>query len=147
MQKLHVRAIQPSVTDNQMLVTIGGVVKWVSVEPAEEPGAFTILLDDLSDVDAPSPADGQVLGWDAAAERWVSLTVSTVASIDDLTDVDTTTTTPAVGDALVWDGANWVPGNAAATGMQHVVSTVVDGEPNLVWVAVGDSFELLYAEV
>lgn len=30
-------------------------------------------------------------------------------AIDDLTDVDTTTTTPTVGDTLQWDGSNWVP--------------------------------------
>ena len=28
---------------------------------------------------------------------------------DDLTDVDTTTAPPSVGQALVWDGTNWVP--------------------------------------
>ncbi len=30
-------------------------------------------------------------------------------SIDDLSDVDTTTTTPAADDYLKWDGTNWVP--------------------------------------
>ena len=30
-------------------------------------------------------------------------------SIDDLTDVDTSTNAPAEGEILVWDGANWVP--------------------------------------
>lgn len=34
---------------------------------------------------------------------------STVESIDDLTDVDTTTTTPTIGDYLQWDGTNWIP--------------------------------------
>lgn len=29
--------------------------------------------------------------------------------LDDLTDVDTTTTAPSTGDLLRWDGANWVP--------------------------------------
>jgi hypothetical protein len=33
-------------------------------------------------------------------------------SIDELTDVDTSTTTPSVGQTLVWDGANWVPGDS-----------------------------------
>ena len=31
-------------------------------------------------------------------------------SIDGLTDVDTTTTAPTNGQALVWDGNNFVPG-------------------------------------
>jgi len=32
------------------------------------------------------------------------------ASIDDLTDVDSTSTPPDVGDALTWSGTQWVPG-------------------------------------
>lgn len=34
-------------------------------------------------------------------------------SIDDLTDVDTSTNTPAIGEILVWDGTNWVPESLA----------------------------------
>lgn len=34
-------------------------------------------------------------------------------SIDELTDVDTSTTTPFVGQTLVWDGVNWVPGDSS----------------------------------
>lgn len=30
-------------------------------------------------------------------------------SADDLTDVDTTTTAPTIGDVLAWNGSNWVP--------------------------------------
>lgn len=35
-----------------------------------------------------------------------------LASIDDLADVDTSTTPPVAQQALVWDGSNWVPGEA-----------------------------------
>ena len=38
-------------------------------------------------------------------------------SIDALADVDTTTAAPATGQALVWDGANWIPGNVLASGV------------------------------
>jgi hypothetical protein len=34
----------------------------------------------------------------------------TVSPIDDLSDVDTTTTAPLVNETLTWDGSNWVPG-------------------------------------
>lgn len=34
--------------------------------------------------------------------------------IDDLADVDTTTNPPTNGQALIWDGTNWVPGDVAA---------------------------------
>jgi hypothetical protein len=36
--------------------------------------------------------------------------------MDDLSDADTTTVTPVIGDSLIWDGTNWVPSNAAFTG-------------------------------
>ena len=35
------------------------------------------------------------------------------SSIDELTDVDTSTTSPFIGQTLVWDGANWVPGDSS----------------------------------
>jgi hypothetical protein len=38
------------------------------------------------------------------------------SSIDDLTDVDTTTLAPTLGQALVWDNTNWVPGTVATQG-------------------------------
>jgi len=34
-------------------------------------------------------------------------------SVDDLTDADTTTVVPLLGDKLVWDGTNWIPDSAA----------------------------------
>lgn len=37
-------------------------------------------------------------------------------SIDILTDVDTTTVAPITGQALVWDGGQWEPGNVASGG-------------------------------
>ena len=34
-----------------------------------------------------------------------------IGSIDDLSDVDTTTTAPTTGQTIIWDGTNFVPGN------------------------------------
>jgi hypothetical protein len=45
-------------------------------------------------------------------------------AIDDLTDVDTTTTAPTLGQALVWDGTNWVPGDASTVGSIDDLSDV-----------------------
>jgi len=42
--------------------------------------------------------------------------ISVVASINDLTDVDTTTTPPTTNQALIWNGTTWVPGDVAAGG-------------------------------
>ena len=58
---------------------------------------------------------GQALTTDGAGVMsWT--TPGTVGSINDLTDVDTTTAAPTDGQALVWDNANseWVPGTVAA---------------------------------
>ena len=64
---------------------------------------------------------GQVLTWDGG--KWTNLYVpdrhkvaggggggsSDVQNLDDLGDVDTTTSAPSVGQTLKWDGTNWVP--------------------------------------
>ena len=39
--------------------------------------------------------------------------VYTTSSVNALADVDTVTATPTVGQALVWNGTNWVPGSVA----------------------------------
>jgi hypothetical protein len=44
----------------------------------------------------------------------VSVTGGGSLSIDDLTDVDTTSTAPEINQALVWDGTNWVPGTPSS---------------------------------
>jgi hypothetical protein len=43
-------------------------------------------------------------------------------SIDDLTDVDTSTTPPSNDQALIWNGTTWVPGDVAAGGSGAVTS-------------------------
>ena len=42
--------------------------------------------------------------------------VSSVASIDDLTDVDTTTVAPSTNDVLTWDGSQWEPAASGGGG-------------------------------
>ena len=42
--------------------------------------------------------------------------VYTTSSINVLVDVDTVTTAPTTGQALVWNGTNWVPGSVASGG-------------------------------
>ena len=39
--------------------------------------------------------------------------VYTTSSVNALADVDTATAIPTIGQALVWDGTNWVPGSVA----------------------------------
>jgi hypothetical protein len=44
------------------------------------------------------------------SEQGIISYTAPVANINSLSDVDTTTRIPVVGEALVWDGSNWVPG-------------------------------------
>ena len=57
-------------------------------------------------------------GYFAHAGNWIQL-LDTASSIDELTDVDTTTVAPTDGQALIWDNANskWKPG--ASTGFSQ----------------------------
>lgn len=58
---------------------------------------------------------GQALTTDGAGVlSWA--TPSTVGSIGDLNDVDTTTVAPTNDQVLAWDGTNWVPADAATGG-------------------------------
>lgn len=68
-------------------------------------------LGELTDVDLTGISDGDIIYWDDASQTWLPTAPGGAGSIDidDLTDVDTTSTPPSVGDTLVWDGTNWVP--------------------------------------
>jgi hypothetical protein len=72
-------------------------------------------LDDVGDVNAPSPSNGDVLTWDDTPGEWVPAAPTGGSNaLDDLTDVDTTGV--ADGDVLTFDSGSgdWVP--AAPTG-------------------------------
>ena len=85
--------------------------------------------------------------YDAANDRW-TMNKSLFAtiegmSIDDLTDVDTTTTAPTTGQTIVWDGAKFVPGTAAANigDLNDVDTTGVTNGQVLVYNASTNIFE------
>lgn len=80
----------------------------------------TDSIDTLADVTVTTPSNGEALVWNGSA--WVNSTVSTVGSIDDLSDVDTTTSAPTNGQVLEWDGANWVPATPAAGGVTSIIA-------------------------
>jgi len=61
-------------------------------------------------------------GVDTVVSATNTVTVTLNSVIDNLTDVDTTTLAPSNGDALIWDGSNWVPGEAA----NHDTSDLTD---------------------
>ena len=84
-------------------------------------------LDRLNGVSITNPASNEALVYNPTSGEWENGTVTaTVASIDDVGDVDTTTTTPQNGDILEWDGTNWVPvaQSAGATAPTVTVATL-----------------------
>jgi len=63
---------------------------------------------------------GSVATYEPIIQVYSSNPVETIyadsySSIGDLPDVDTTTSAPSNGEALVWDGTNWVPGTISTT--------------------------------
>jgi hypothetical protein len=87
-------------------------------------------LDDLADVDAPAPADGDVLTWNDASSEWIAAAPTggggSVQYLDDLLDVDAPY--PAVGDVLTWDGYGWV--NQVPTGGGGSANVTPDTHPS-----------------
>lgn len=83
----------------------GATFRGYVVTPAT---AAPSALDDLTDVNAPSPSDGDVLTWDSTPGEWVAAapTGGGATDLDDLTDV--TITTPATGQRLRYNGSQWV---------------------------------------
>ncbi len=100
-----------------------GLASWQSIQTGAQ------YIDDLSDVDTSTtpPATGQILSWNGtnwvpandndttySAGTGLNLTgtvFSLNSGIDNLSDVDTSTTPPATNQILSWNGTNWVPAN------------------------------------
>jgi hypothetical protein len=56
---------------------------------------------------------------------------SSPLSIDELTDVDTTTSPAALNQALVWDGTNWVPGTPSSSSIIiEDTETLISSDPS-----------------
>ena len=74
-------------------------------------------------------SNGQVITTDGSGN--LSFT-STVSSIDDLSDVDTTTTSPSSGQVLKWDGSNWTPADDIDTTLSLGSASINDfGDVNI----------------
>ena len=69
-------------------------------------------LEGLGNVLNTTPATNDFLRFNG--ESWAAATVSIPSSIDDLSDVDTSTTAPSTGQALVWSGSSWTPSTPTA---------------------------------
>lgn len=72
-------------------------------------------INDLSDVDTTGITTGQVLQYNGTSFVAATISGGGASALDDLSDVDTSTTAPSTGDTLVYNGTEWVP-QAPATG-------------------------------
>jgi hypothetical protein len=63
-------------------------------------------LDDIGDVSAPSPSDGEFLKYLSASSAWVPAAIPTINALDDVGDV--AAPSPSTGDVLKWSGSAWV---------------------------------------
>ena len=80
----------------------------VTIDVAIDASGVVINLDDLDDVNVPTPDPGDVLAYDGS--EWVSAAAPPAdisgSSINQLNDVDAAGANN--GDMLIWDGTNWV---------------------------------------
>ena len=105
-------------TDNGATTTNSITVGGLSIG-----SAYSLPLNDGS--------NGQVLTTDGSGNLSFT-TASTVSSIDDLSDVDTTTTSPSSGQVLKWDGSNWTPADDIDTTLSLGSASINDlGDVNI----------------
>ncbi len=78
---------------------------WIDAPPTALVGG--IKLGDLQDVPDPAGNDGYHLEWDDTTQLWQLVAV--VKNLNDLGDVDTSTTPPTMGKVLTFDGSEWSP--------------------------------------
>lgn len=104
-----------------------------SVIQANIVGGTITELDDVPDVNAPSPSNGDVLTWDSTPGEWTPQPLPGAGAfvIDDATDVDTTSTPPNDGDVLTFDtgSGDWIPaaGDLGALHLQDQRVATTDG--------------------
>lgn len=73
----------------------------------------------LRALDTTGASDGDVPTYDSVNDRLVYAAPSGgggATSLDALSDVDTSTNPPAAGDALVYNGTDWIPGTSSSGG-------------------------------
>lgn len=102
-------ALGTDTTGNYMSDVSAGTGISVTHTPAEGSTATVALnatLDDLSNVSASSPSDGQFLKYVSASTNWQPADIPTINNLDDVGDVTITSATS--GDFLKWNGSAWV---------------------------------------
>ena len=73
-------------------------------------------------------SESQVLTVSSGLPVWAAASGGGATAIGDLTDVDTSTTSPTTDQVLVWDGTNWVPGDQTGGGGGSIAGTILQKE-------------------
>jgi hypothetical protein len=85
----------------------------------------SLILDGI-EIDVATPSDTNVLKYDAGLNKYVPGVASTVASLDDLTDVVISSATP--NQVLKFDGTNWINAESPSGGSVGSTFSVVIGD-------------------
>ena len=87
--------------------------------------ALNATLDNLSNVNVPSPTNGHFLKYVSSASEWQSASVPTINNLNDIGDVTITSVTN--GQILKWNGTQWINDTPAAGGSPVSYTAVADG--------------------
>ena len=108
------------VTDtNKLYIGKSGVTGGQIINPDK-------ALTDLSNVDCPTPTNGQALVFNTAQNKWVNGAVQTINSIGDIADVDITTSPPTNNQVLKWNGSAFVPADDIDTQIALASASIDD---------------------
>lgn len=123
-------ALGTDTTGNYMIDVSAGTGINVSHTQSEGSTATVSLnatLDNLSNVNAATPSDGQFLKYVSASSEWQPANIPTINNLDDVGDV--TITSAASGDFLKWNGSAWVndPINLSTDTTGDYVQSLVAG--------------------
>ena len=95
-------------TDGQVLKWDNGNSRWA---PAADLTSGSAAMDDLTDVSTSGITSGQYLSWNGSSFVATTPSGGGASAINDLSDVDTTTSAPSNGDVLTWSTSDseWAP--------------------------------------
>lgn len=107
--------VQDAIDEVANDVLSSGVASFNGRTGAVNPQAGDYDLTDMGDVTISTPAQDDVLKYDAVSQKWINAAIPTPSVPSDLDDLsDVSISTPTAGQVLKYDGNDWV--NAAESG-------------------------------
>ena len=124
-------ALGTDTTGNYVADVVPGTGITITHTPGEGSSASVSLnatLDDLSNVTAPAPSDGNFLKYVSASAAWIPAAVPTINFLDDIGNVSASA--PSINDVLVYNGSVWTSGSASGGGASVTVSDTAPSSPS-----------------